>query len=97
MQWSVTQVEIFCEIVKLYTFNLFLLVEKSNKNALNFRCVAGLNAARAKKIVDWREKNGPFQCREQLKTVTGIGPKTYEQCAGFVRVLPETRTSVENG
>ena len=74
-----------------------MLVEKGNKNALNFRRVAGLNAARAKKIVDWREKNGPFQCREQLKTVTGIGPKTYEQCAGFVRVLPETRTSVENG
>ena len=78
-------------------FNLILLVKRVTKIALHFRRVAGLNVARAKKIVDWREKNGPFQCREQLKTVSGIGPKTYEQCAGFVRVLPETRTSAENG
>ena len=78
-------------------FNLFLLVKITTKIALYFRRVAGLNVARAKKIVDWREKNGPFQCREQLKTISGIGPKTYEQCAGFVRVLPETRTSAENG
>ena len=61
-----------------------------------FRRIAGLNAARAKKITDWREKNGPFQCREQLKAIAGIGPKTFEQCAGFVRILPETRTSTTN-
>uniref|UniRef100_H3ANA6 S1 RNA-binding domain-containing protein 1 n=2 Tax=Latimeria chalumnae TaxID=7897 RepID=H3ANA6_LATCH len=53
------------------------------------RHVAGLNANRAKNIIEWREKNGPFINREQLKEVKGLGPKTFQQCAGFIRINPE--------
>lgn len=55
-----------------------------------FRHVAGLNAGRARSIMEWREKNGPFLNREQLKLVKGLGPKSFQQCAGFIRVNPET-------
>lgn len=53
---------------------------------LFFRHIAGLNANRAKNIIEWREKNGPFINREQLKKVKGLGPKSFQQCAGFIRV-----------
>ncbi|XP_055358635.1 S1 RNA-binding domain-containing protein 1 isoform X2 [Betta splendens] len=54
------------------------------------RHVAGLNAGRARSIAEWREQNGPFVNREQLKLVKGMGPKTYQQCAGFIRINPQT-------
>ncbi|XP_043915867.1 S1 RNA-binding domain-containing protein 1 [Protopterus annectens] len=53
------------------------------------RHVAGLNATRAKNIFEWREKMGPFINREQLKEVKGLGPKSFQQCAGFIRINPE--------
>ncbi|OXB77942.1 UNVERIFIED_CONTAM: hypothetical protein H355_003165, partial [Colinus virginianus] len=49
------------------------------------RHIAGLNTTRARNIIEWREKNGPFINREQLKEVKGLGPKTFQQCAGFIR------------
>ncbi|XP_033647273.1 S1 RNA-binding domain-containing protein 1-like isoform X2 [Asterias rubens] len=54
------------------------------------RKIAGLNVARAKKIIEYREKNGFFVNREQLLDIKGLGPKSYQQCAGFVRVSPES-------
>uniref|UniRef100_A0A673B5Y1 S1 RNA binding domain 1 n=1 Tax=Sphaeramia orbicularis TaxID=375764 RepID=A0A673B5Y1_9TELE len=54
------------------------------------RHVAGLNAGRARSIAEWREQNGPFTNREQLKLVKGMGPKSYQQCAGFIRINPQT-------
>ena len=51
-----------------------------------FSRVAGLSTARAKKIIEFRETTGPFVCREQLMCVKGLGEKSYEQAAGFVRV-----------
>ena len=48
--------------------------------------VAGLTAATAKNVVAWREENGAFASRAQLKKVKGLGPKAFEQCAGFLRV-----------
>lgn len=66
-----------------------------NFAAFRFRRVAGLNAARARKIVEWREKKGAFVNRAQLRGVAGIGEKTFEQCAGFVRVLRETSRAAE--
>ncbi|KAM3863081.1 S1 RNA-binding domain-containing protein 1 [Diretmus argenteus] len=53
------------------------------------RHVAGLNAGRARSIAEWREQNGPFINREQLKLVKGMGPKSYQQCAGFIRINPQ--------
>ncbi|XDV50157.1 hypothetical protein PO909_019261 [Leuciscus waleckii] len=40
--------------------------------------------------MEWKEKNGPFLNREQLKLVKGLGPKSFQQCAGFIRINPET-------
>ncbi|XP_061600785.1 S1 RNA-binding domain-containing protein 1 [Cololabis saira] len=60
------------------------------------RHVAGLNAGRAKSIAEWREQNGPFSNREQLKLVKGMGPKSYQQCAGFIRINPQTLHSVKS-
>uniref|UniRef100_A0A8C5MCC5 S1 RNA-binding domain-containing protein 1 n=1 Tax=Leptobrachium leishanense TaxID=445787 RepID=A0A8C5MCC5_9ANUR len=53
------------------------------------RHIAGLNSARAKNVIEWREKNGPFLNREQLKSVKGLGPKSFQQCAGFIRIDQE--------
>ena len=50
-----------------------------------------MNVLKAKKVIEWREKNGGFINRDQLKEVKGLGPKTYEQCAGFVRIMPGSR------
>lgn len=48
--------------------------------------VAGINASIAKNIVAYREENGSFTDRKQLLKVSKLGPKAYEQCAGFLRV-----------
>ncbi len=48
--------------------------------------VSGLSPAVAKSIVRWREQNGAFADRQQLLKVTGLGPKTFEQSAGFLRI-----------
>lgn len=48
--------------------------------------VAGLNASVAKNIVLYREENGEFSSRAQLKKVPKLGPKAFEQCAGFLRI-----------
>lgn len=48
--------------------------------------VAGLSASTAKNVVTWREENGAFANRAQLKKVKGLGPKAFEQCAGFLRI-----------
>ncbi|XP_041107670.1 S1 RNA-binding domain-containing protein 1-like isoform X2 [Polyodon spathula] len=60
------------------------------------RHVAGLNAGRAKNIMEWREKNGPFINRGQLKEVKGVGPTTFQQCAGFIRINPENICSEQS-
>ena len=48
--------------------------------------VSGLSASVAKAVVRWREANGAFKNRRQLSEVTGLGPKAFEQCAGFLRI-----------
>ena len=48
--------------------------------------VSGINATVAKNIVTYREENGTFPSRASLKKVPKLGPKAYEQCAGFMRV-----------
>jgi len=52
--------------------------------------ISGLSKARAKAILTWREDNGGFTNREQVASVKGVGPKSYEQCIGFLRVYPST-------
>ena len=48
--------------------------------------VAGLTRMMAQNIVTWRDENGRFQNRQQLLKVSRLGPKAYEQCAGFLRI-----------
>ena len=57
--------------------------------------VSGLNATTAKNIVAYREENGPFTSRAQLKKVPKLGPKAFEQCAGFLRI-PESKELLDN-
>ena len=48
--------------------------------------VSGISSAIAKNIVSYREENGRFTDRKQLKKVSKLGPKAFEQCAGFLRI-----------
>ena len=57
--------------------------------------VSGLNSTTAKNVVAYREENGAFTSRSQLKKVPKLGPKAYQQCAGFLRV-PESKEILDN-
>ncbi len=57
--------------------------------------VSGLNSGVAANIVKYREENGSFTSRKQIKKVKGVGEKAFEQCAGFLRV-PESREVLDN-
>lgn len=57
--------------------------------------VAGINATVAKNIVAYREENGEFTSRAALKKVPKLGPKAFEQCAGFLRV-PESKNLLDH-
>ena len=48
--------------------------------------VSGINMSTAKKIVAYRDQNGKITSREELKKVPGLGPKAFEQCAGFLKI-----------
>lgn len=48
--------------------------------------ISGINKTLAKNIVDYREANGRFNARKELLKVAKLGPKAYEQCAGFMRI-----------
>ena len=57
--------------------------------------VSGINSTVAKNIVTYREENGAFTSRSQLKKVPKLGAKAYEQCAGFMRVA-ESKNLLDN-
>jgi uncharacterized protein len=59
------------------------------------RQVSGLTATTAKNIVAYREENGAFSSRAQIKKVPKLGPKAFQQCAGFLRV-PESKEVLDN-
>jgi uncharacterized protein len=56
----------------------------ASKHLLTY--VSGLSATLARNIVEYRAKNGAFTSRDELKKVSLMGPKTFEQCAGFLRI-----------
>lgn len=56
----------------------------ASKHLLTY--VSGLGESLAQNIVDWRTDNGPFRSRKELKKVPRLGPKAFEQCAGFLRI-----------
>lgn len=57
--------------------------------------VSGLTATTAKNVVAYREENGAFTARNQIKKVPKLGPKAYQQCAGFLRV-PESKEILDH-
>jgi uncharacterized protein len=57
--------------------------------------VSGVSGAVSKNIVSYREENGAFKSRAELKKVSKLGPKAFEQCAGFLRVA-ESRNVLDN-
>ena len=61
-------------------------VELNTASAPLLERVSGVGASLAKSIVEWRNENGKFRSREDLKKVKGLGAKAFEQCAGFLRI-----------
>jgi uncharacterized protein len=64
-------------------------VDLNTASASLLQRVSGLNSGTAKNIVAYREENGAFSSRKQLLKVPKLGPKAFEQCAGFLRI-PES-------
>jgi len=65
-------------------------VNLNSASSALLKYVSGLSAKTAQEIVNYRAENGIFQTRAQLKKVKGIGPKTFEQAAGFLRIAEGT-------
>ena len=61
-------------------------VELNTASAKLLESVSGLNSTIAANIIKWRNENGPFATRKALMKVPRLGPKAYEQCAGFLRI-----------
>lgn len=61
-------------------------VDLNTASAQLLTYVSGLTATVAENIVKFREENGAFSSRQQLRKVSRLGPKTFEQCAGFLRI-----------
>ncbi len=61
-------------------------VELNTASAPLLTRVSGIGASLAKRIVAWRDENGAFKSRSELKKVAGLGPKAFEQSAGFLRI-----------
>ena len=70
-------------------------VDVNTASASLLTYVSGLNAATARSIVAYREANGVFPDRKKLPKVPKLGPKAFEQCAGFLRV-PESKNVLDN-
>jgi uncharacterized protein len=68
-------------------------VNTASKHLLMY--VSGLSSTVAKNVVEYRNKNGAFKSREELKKVSMLGPKAFEQCAGFLRI-PNAANPLDN-
>ncbi|PIE97416.1 MAG: Tex-like protein [Treponema sp.] len=70
-------------------------VNLNTASASILKYVSGVNSSLAKKIIAHRESMGMFTDREQLQKVSGMGPKSFEQCAGFLKI-PESSNPLDN-
>ena len=64
----------------------FVGVDLNTASVPLLRHVSGLNQLTARRVVDFRKEKGPFSSREQLKEVEGVGPATFTQAAGFLKL-----------
>ncbi len=70
-------------------------VNLNTASASLLKYVSGINSSLAKKIVAYRDANGKITSRDDLKKVSGLGPKAFEQCAGFLKI-PESSNPLDN-
>ncbi len=70
-------------------------VNLNTASASLLKYVSGINSSLAKKIVAYRDANGKITSRADLKKVSGLGPKAFEQCAGFLKI-PESSNPLDN-
>ncbi|MDR2028549.1 MAG: helix-hairpin-helix domain-containing protein [Treponema sp.] len=70
-------------------------VNLNTASASLLRYVSGINGSLAKRIVKYRDEKGKIASREELTTVPGMGPKSFEQCAGFLKI-PESADPLDN-
>jgi uncharacterized protein len=81
------------EVVESVVNNVGVSLNTASASLLKY--VSGINAALSRKIVQFREKSGTILSRNQLLDVPGMGPKTFEQCAGFLKI-PESPNPLDN-
>ena len=70
-------------------------VDLNTASAQLLSYISGINSGIAKNIVEYREENGKFKGRNELKKVKRLGDKAFEQCAGFLRI-PESKNVLDN-
>jgi len=81
------------EVVGSVVNNVGVNLNTASHSLLKY--VSGINAGTAKKIVRYREEKGAIAGRDQLKAIPGMGEKTFEQCAGFLKI-PESPNPLDN-
>ena len=81
------------EVVTSVVNNVGVNLNTASVSLLKY--VSGINNALAKKIVKYRDEKGKIGSREELITVPGMGPKSFEQCAGFLKI-PESAEPLDN-
>jgi uncharacterized protein len=70
-------------------------VNLNTASASLLRYVSGINSSLARRIVKYREEKGKIGTRQELTAVPGMGPKSFEQCAGFLKI-PESAETLDN-
>ena len=81
------------EVVGSVVNNVGVNLNTASHSLLKY--VSGINAGTAKKIVKYRESKGAITARAQLREIPGLGDKTFEQCAGFLKI-PESSNPLDN-
>ncbi|GHT93079.1 tex protein [Spirochaetia bacterium] len=81
------------EVVSSVVNNVGVNLNTASASLLKY--VSGINSSLAKKIVKYRDEKGRIASREELITVPGMGPKSFEQCAGFLKI-PESPNPLDN-
>ncbi|MDR0878345.1 MAG: helix-hairpin-helix domain-containing protein [Treponema sp.] len=81
------------EVVSSVVNNVGVNLNTASASLLKY--VSGINSSLAKKIVKYRDEKGRIESREELTTVPGMGPKSFEQCAGFLKI-PESTETLDN-
>ncbi|MCL2478548.1 MAG: helix-hairpin-helix domain-containing protein, partial [Treponema sp.] len=81
------------EVVTSVVNNVGVNLNTASVSLLKY--VSGINSSLARKIVQYRDEKGKIGSREELVSVPGMGPKSFEQCAGFLKI-PESTESLDN-